>query len=76
MLFWKETTGWEWIYTTAYSLETPSVDLSSVYLERVSEQADCRCIQHSGPDFGCQRVWRGKHKFAPNLITLHLRNGF
>ena len=47
LLFWKEATGWGWMNTTAYSLETPRVDLasyidefSSFYLQKASEKPD------------------------------------
>jgi len=47
LLFWKEVTGWGWMNTTAYSLETSKVDLasyidefSSVYLKKASEKPE------------------------------------
>lgn len=47
LLFWKEVAGWGCMNTTAYSLETPKVDLasyidefSSFYLKKASEKPD------------------------------------
>jgi hypothetical protein len=47
LLFWKEATGWGWMNTTAYSLESPKVDIasyidefSSFYLQKASEKPD------------------------------------
>ena len=46
-LFWKESTGWHWMYSTTYSLEVPNIDLrqyiddcASFLLEEASEKAD------------------------------------
>ena len=47
LLCWKEVDGWGWMDTTAYSLETPKVDLasyidefSSFYLKEACEKPD------------------------------------
>jgi len=46
-LFWKDSTGWNWMYSTKYSLEVPNVDLrqyidecASFLLRGASEKAD------------------------------------
>ena len=59
-LFWKEETGWKWIYTTAYTLKTPTVDLSSYvddfssfYLKMACEKAD-----YLGQIFQLARLYR------------------
>ena len=46
-LFWKESTGWNWMYSTTYSLEVPNIDLrqyidecASFLLKGASEKAD------------------------------------
>lgn len=80
LLFWREAIGWGWMDTTAYSLETAKVDLtsyidefSSFYLKKASKEPN-----HLGQIFRLAQLYPNV-SFLPTvrskaLSLMYLRN--